>query len=195
MIQINLLPEELRTAVKAKAAFPVFKPEAKYLFYLPALLLAVFAACHLILAVWQIARNFQYAALERKWKQMEPQRKQLEAFNQEYSLSLQNTREIQQLAGQSAAWAQKLNRLSADLPSGVWFNELGVSQKELTLNCSVVSLQKDEMGAIQRFIDILKGDAAFIKDFAGLELGSVQKKVLGSYDIVDFTLTCPLKGK
>jgi hypothetical protein len=72
---------------------------------------------------------------------------------------------------------------------------LGVSQKELILNCSVVSLQKDEMGAIQRFIDILKGDAAFIKDFAGLELGSVQKKVLGAYDIVDFTLSCPLRGK
>jgi len=56
-----------------------------------------------------------------------------------------------------------------------------------------VSLQQEEMNAINKFMDNLKKDSVFLKDFSNLELTSVQKKVIGGYDIADFVLSAKLK--
>jgi hypothetical protein len=58
-----------------------------------------------------------------------------------------------------------------------------------------LSLQKEEAAIINKFIDSLKADAAFFGDFQSLELGPLQRKQLGGYDIVDFTLNATLKQK
>jgi Tfp pilus assembly protein PilN len=100
---------------------------------------------------------------------------------------------IQQLIGQRINWAEKLNKLSLNLPSGVWFNEIQVNSKEFILKASVISLQKEEMNLINAFIDNLKNDKDFFKDFNNLELNSAQKRVIGGYDVTDFILVGILK--
>jgi hypothetical protein len=86
-----------------------------------------------------------------------------------------------------------MNRLSSYLPDGIWFNSMFINSKSLTLRCSVVSLQREEMSLITDFINRLKQDKDFFSGFSGLELSSVEKRTLGVYDIVDFSLTANIK--
>ena len=81
------------------------------------------------------------------------------------------------------------------MPSGIWFNELRASAKELVIQASVIALQNNEMELIAKLIDGLKKEAGFFKGFTGLELGPVQHRALGSYDVSDFTLTASFKSK
>jgi len=147
------------------------------------------------LAVVGIVKNFQLGALNNKWKGLQPQRELLNNLKKEYDVLTSNTKLVQELNSRRLNWSEKLNRLSADLPSGIWFNEIAVSRKEFTLKASVVSLKKEEMTLIKKFIDTLKSDARFLGDFTGLELGSVQKRLVSGYDVVDFILMAKLKGK
>ena len=73
--------------------------------------------------------------------------------------------------------------------------DLVLDQKNMVLKGSVVSLQKEEFNLINGFIDSLKKDYGFIKDFNSLELSSIQRRVIVAYDIVDFILTGTQKAK
>ena len=78
---------------------------------------------------------------------------------------------------------------------GIWFREIEITNKELTVKASAVSLKKEEAGLINQFMDSLKKDVGFSGDFNVLELGPSQRKTISGYDIVDFTLICSIKRK
>jgi Tfp pilus assembly protein PilN len=187
MIEINLLPQELK--VKESKG----EPELKNLLYLIPLILAVLIFIHLVLGVTVIFKKQQLAFAKKKWQSFEAQRKTLEDLKSAYGMLSQDAKLIQQLSGQRVLWAEKLNKLSLLLPSGVWLDEFSFSQKDLTLRCSVISLQKEEMALINNFMESLRKQEGFMKDFSKLELGSVQRRVVGGYEIVDFVLTATLK--
>ncbi|MDD2689600.1 MAG: PilN domain-containing protein [Candidatus Omnitrophica bacterium] len=192
MIEINLLPEEVKSKAKAKKAGLGIK--TKYFLYLLPAVLIILICMHLYLAIINIFNSIQLGSLNKQWQQLEPQRKALEASTKEQTTLSQDVQELQQLTKNRINWSQKLNKLSLLLPSGVWFNEISVSGRDFTLQGSVVSLQKEEVNLIKKLIDNLRNDADFFRDFAGLELGSVQKKTTGSYDVADFILSGKLKS-
>jgi len=192
MIEINLLPEESKVKTKRIGKVSI---ESKYFLYLIPLVFAVLILVHICLAAVGIAKNFQFSQLNSKWKKLEPQKELLNNLKKEYDVVASGAKVMQELDSRRLNWSEKLNRLSQDLPSGIWFNEILVSRKDFVLKASVVSLQKEEMSSINKFIDSLKNDTRFLRDFDKLELGSVQKKSVGGYDVVDFILTAKLKGK
>lgn len=201
MIEINLLPEELRIKSKEKTLEQVvattmtgFSQDELFIYAIPALL-ALFVLAHLYFAVIGIAKGGQLASLKRKWTSLEPQKKILDEFNQQYSALSQDAGLAQLLINQRILWAQKLNKLSLNLPSGVWFNDISLAKQSLTIQGSVISLKMEELNLISRLLDSLKADNDFFKDFASLELSSVQKRSIGSYDVADFVLTGTLKSK
>lgn len=189
MIEINLLPEELKT--KPRRIAEGF--ELKQILYLIPIMLGILIIVHIYLLGVLIAKNSQVSSLNNKWQQLAPQRKALEDFRKVYEGLSSDAAIIRQLATSRIAWSEKLNRLSLDLPSGVWLNELSFKQKSFVLKASAVSLQKEEMTLINKFMDNLKNDTDFFKDFSSLELGPVQRRAVGSYDIVDFDLQAKLK--
>jgi Tfp pilus assembly protein PilN len=193
MIEINLLPAELRVAHKSKKISIDFKPN-KLLSFIP-ILVGLIVLIHIFLAIGEAVKASQYRTLKNKLLKLEPQRKELEDFNKEHTILLQDAQTIQQMIGQRIIWSQKLNRLSMDLPSGIWFSDLAVTQKDFTLLASAVSLNKEEMNIITKLIDNLKNDPVFIQDFNSLELNSVQRRGIGGYDVIDFILTGALKPK
>ncbi len=193
MIEINLLPEELKA--KPKSAKPGIGIEAKYFLYAIPLALCILICAHVYLGIINITQNSKLKILNEKWLSLEPQRKELEAFNKEYAVLSEDAQAIQKLTEQKLNWSEKLNKLSLNLPPGIWFNELFVSDKDLLLQGSVISLQKEEMSLLKKLIDNLKNDASFFKDFNNLELSSVQTKTIGGYDIADFVLVGTLKPK
>jgi len=192
MIEINLLSGDSKAKTKRIGKVSI---KSKYFLYIIPLVFAVLILAHICLAAEAIVKSFQFSQLNSRWKKLEPQRELLNNLKKEYDVLAFNAKLIQELNSRRLNWPEKLHRLSQDLPSGIWFNEILVSRKDFVLKASVVSLQKEEMGSINKFIDSLKNDARFLRNFNKLELGSVQKKSVGGYDVVDFILTAKLKGK
>ena len=202
MIEINLLPEELKGRLKAKtkkyalssSTGPV-KFEAKYIIYLIPLILGMLICTHVYLGLTFFAKKGNLSQMANKWQGLEPQRKELEVFNAEYSAISEDAKAIQHISRSRVNWAQKINQLSLGLPSGVWYTEISVTPKDFILQGAVVALQKEELTLVNKLISNLKNDPIFFKDFSNLELTSVQKKTIGGYDIFDFILQGELKSK
>lgn len=201
MIEINLLPEELRVKTKEKAPEQVtikngasFNQDQLFVYAIPALL-ALFVLAHFYFAMITLSKNGRLASLNRKWMDLSPQKKALDEFSREFSAVSQDAGLTQLLIKQRILWAQKLNKLSLNLPVGVWFNEIALTKQNITIQGSVISLKMDELNLINKLIDSLKADNEFFKDFASFELSNVQKRTVGSYDIADFVLVGVLKSK
>lgn len=189
MIEINLLPVDEKVK-RAKIGIG-----SKYFPYLIPLSLGLLMLVHVCLFAVYIIKNYQLSALDNKWGKLKPQRELLDSFKKEYAASAFNAEVIQQLDSQRLYWAEKLNRLSLNLPPGIWFTEILLTPDNFTLKGSVISLEKEEMNLINKFIDSLRKDKDFFKDFNSLELNSVQRREIGSYEVIDFILAGTLKSK
>ncbi|MFA5093246.1 MAG: PilN domain-containing protein [Candidatus Omnitrophota bacterium] len=202
MIEINLLPEELRVKTKQKAPEHVavvtnttgFTQEKAFIYALPAILV-LFVLLHFYFGIVSMVKGGQLATLNRKWLDLGPQKKVLDEFSQQYSSSSADASITQLLINQRVLWGQKLNKLSLNLPPGVWFNDIALTKQTIIIQGSVISLQKDELTLINKLLDNLKADKDFYNDFISFELSNVQKKTIGSYDVSDFVLTGVLKAK
>ncbi|MDD5108269.1 MAG: PilN domain-containing protein [Candidatus Omnitrophica bacterium] len=201
MIEINLLPEELRVKTREKVSEQVtvetrsfLNQDQLFVFAIP-VLLSLLVLVHLYFGVVSISQNGKLASLNRKWIELGPQKKVLDEFNQRYSTASQDAGLMQLLIRQRVLWAQKLNDLSLNLPVGVWFNDISFVKQNITIQGSVVSLKMEELNLINRLLNSLKTDNGFSKDFTNLELSNVQKRAVGSYDVADFVLQGALKLK
>lgn len=190
MIEINLLPQELKVKPKKDAAIGI--EPAQFLYIIP-IVFSVLICVHLYLGLIGIVKSQQLRALNNKWNVLSPERKLLEDFRMAYDAVSQDAKTVQQLTAQEINWSQKLNYLSLNLPYGIWFNEITLTQKDLILKGSVISLKKEEMSLINKFIESLKNDTGFFKDFKNLELSSVQRTQVSGYDVVTFALVGTLK--
>jgi Tfp pilus assembly protein PilN len=193
MIEINLLPEEL--IVKPGDKKPLGGFDLRYVVYALPVALVIIVCLHFLLGVMAMVKRSELSSLNIKWQNAEPQRKELEEFNREYVASEQDAALIKPLIDQRISWSQKLNRLSLDLPSGIWFNDITINTKELIIRGSVISTEKIEMSLIKTFMDTLKDDTEFIKNFTTLELGPIQSQPIAGNEISNFTLKATLQTK
>ncbi|MDD2752002.1 MAG: hypothetical protein PHN59_02615 [Candidatus Omnitrophica bacterium] len=195
MIEINLLPEELRLKSRSGVSFNLKDMDPKKVLYLIPLVIGLLIIVHIYFAGMTIIRSMSLGSLNRQWAKLEPERKKLENFQKEFNVSNADSQFLQQLLVSRVTWADKLNALSLDLPSGIWFEELLVSDRAFSLKGSVVSTVKIEMNLVNKFMDNLKNDANFSKDFSSLELGSINRREIQTYDIMDFILEGNIKAK
>jgi Tfp pilus assembly protein PilN len=183
MIEINFLPHELKSKSKEQ------RDKAQYFRYVILAGVGLLIFVHLCLAIIGVFKYYRFRVLDNKWKKLLPQRKVAEDFKKEYEVLSADAQQIQQFISKRTIFSEKLNKLSLYLPGGVWFNELVYSPKEFILKGSVISLSKEELSLVNKFMDNLKKDAGFFSSFDSLELNSVQRRVIGGYEIIDFILT------
>lgn len=189
MIEINLLPEELKLRPKKESK----KIETRqFLRFLP-VVCAIIVIIHIYLALVLVVKISQFRISEKKWQQLKPEKRLLEEFQKKSALLSSDAQAIEQLTEQRIIWAEKLNRLSLDLPAGIWFNEISLLAKSFNLKGSAVSTAKAEITLINKFLNNLKNDHVFFGDFINLELGSVQVRMVSVREVVDFILTGTLK--
>ncbi|MCU0651182.1 MAG: hypothetical protein MUC52_03000 [Candidatus Omnitrophica bacterium] len=190
MIEINLLPDEMRA--KQSSSKPSQIDNVVYLF---PVILAVVLVVHLYLGMVYMVRAQVLGSLERNWRKLEPQRQEVTGIKSELDAESSQAVIVGNLVASRVLLAPKLNKLSYDLPPGIWFNEVIFDRKELKVKASVVSLKSDEMDIINTFLEELKNDKDFNSDFSGIEVGALQRKTIGSYDVVDFVLTASVQVK
>jgi len=193
MIELNLLPEDLQVKsrkIGVKSIPPV------YIIYGLIAVLCFLVLLHIVYGGIGLYQGLRLNNLNSKWAALEPDRASLQDYKSQLEAFSADAKAMQKLIKQRISWAQKLNRLSLDLPKGIWFNELTVNQKELTVKCSAISpLQKEEYALINKFIDGLKADSLFVSDFSDIKLASAQKRTIGSYGVVDFIIIGAIKNK
>lgn len=187
MIEINLLPEELR--IKKKS----IRLNLQTTVYILPLILGLLVLLHLYLIIALFVKTSSLRVLDNKSKEFEPKRIIVESFKKEQNLLLEDTKTIQAFSSERINWAEKLNRLSLDLPAGIWFTEVSMVNRNFVLKGIVLSLQKEELDLINKFFVTLKNDTAFFKDFSGMELSLIQRKVIAVYDVVEFVMSGKLK--
>jgi len=190
MIEINLLPQELQ--IKSRKTPEAKVDSKKFLIVVPVALI-ILIIMHIYLGFVSISLRANFSGLEKKWKSLETGRKQLDTLKKEYNMLTQDSSAITQLNKDRINWAEKLNLLSLKLPQGIWFNDLQVINKDFILRGSVFSLAKQELTLINKFLSNLKESPGFFKDFSVLEMGIVQREVVGGYDILNFSLNGTLK--
>lgn len=190
MIEINLIPQEFKKAKSNKIAVG-----QEYLFSAGLLIAGVLACVHIYLGVVYLVKNYQLHALNRQWQLLQPQKKEVDVFRKENEALSADALMIKELARHRIIWAEKLNSLSLDLPSGIWLKEASAANNSFTLSASAIALGSQEMNLINKFINSLKKDPGFFGDFENLELTTAQRKVISGYDVVDFVLAGKLKQK
>jgi len=186
MIEINLLTE--KTAAKTTGLRLGSFPKEKIIFT-ASVIIALLVAVHVSLFVVFILKGRQAALLNKKWQELSPQWATLGELKKYYSNQVERGEEPRQIDNGVDRWALRLNSMSTDLPYGVWFNSLSFDAGNFILKGSAVSLEKEELSLINKFMDNLKGNKGLAKDFHDLTLGAVQRRTIGGYDIVDFTLS------
>lgn len=187
MIEINLLPHE------AKAKKAQVTTQAGYFIYLVISAFTILLCIHLYFLILGIAQNIALRSLRRTWNQFKPQRDAVANFKKENDTFLGQDKIMDKLLAQRVDWAPKLNKLSLHLPSGIWFNELQITDKKFILKASTLSLQKEEITTINKFTDNIKNDEYFLNVLVKIELTSTQRRTLSGYELVDFILEGELK--
>jgi len=189
MIEINLLPEELRPK---EEELIIIQIRQALIFILP-LVFGLLIIIHLFLGGSLLYKKLQYRSLNKKWAQLEPRRKMAEAWQDQGRMSSKQFEDIYRLIDQRITISDKMQVLTEALPNGIWFNNLSFKQKEFYLEGSVVSLKKDQMSLLNLFLSRLKEDSSFFKDFVRLELGRMRMRRIGGFSVMDFVMEGNLK--
>lgn len=187
MIEINLLPEEFRHKEERINILP------QVLLYTLIATFGLFIILHLYLGSSLLIRSLQYKSLHKSWSLVSSQLFKVNEWKKQFNISSQQTEQMKRLLAERITISDKMQILAQALPNGIWFNHLNLKEKELNLKGSVVSLKKDQMSLLNIFLNHLKEDNVFFKDFKRLRLGNMNMRSLGGFSIMDFVLEGELK--
>ncbi|MDP2920796.1 MAG: PilN domain-containing protein [Candidatus Omnitrophota bacterium] len=188
MIEINLLPEELRKR-KTEPSLNLNMEVEKYKFWIiggSAGFLVFLAA---ILFLGSIVRQAQINSLTAKEKNFAVKLGELDSINKEIGALKAKMGTLDQLTKRRFLWAEKLNQLSDLVLPGIWFTRVYTDgENRLIIEGSVISKSEEAMASVGKFMKNLKDSEIFFRDFKNIKLESVQRKNKEEMDIVDFKI-------
>jgi len=185
MISINLLPEGQRCK-EQKISLP-YKGVYVLVAFVVVLLL------HFFLISVTMIKKVQVDNLKKSWERLEPSTKDAVAIKKEIKDLEAKTNEIKGFLSRKGSLAEVLSSLNSAVPKGLWLEHFSFSKEGLMIQGSVVSLNQGEMSIISRFLQDLKSNKVFETLFSKIELNSVQRRMIKTYDVVDFILVGEIK--
>jgi len=223
MIEINLLPEDLKKARRSSSRSNGVRID---LGNLPMLNIAAVAAGIIIaiqVAMFALGMLFGaiYGSLEKNYSSISPARQEAEKFRAEVSRTSKKISAIDELMVKRFSWAKKLNDLSDSVTPGIWLTQLEYDEKMterpkagaatakgdgkqatekvleryLVISGAASSMGEEGTALIGRFIEKLKENPSFYSDFGDIELGSIKREQSGNQEMMTFKITCPFKLK
>ena len=184
MIEINLLPEELKPK---KENLNILLLRQVLLLIIPAAI-GLLIIIHLYLGGLFLFKTLQYKSLNKNWAQLEDSREEVSQWKSQYKVSSGQTEYMNKLLAGRITVSDKMQALSEVLPKGVWFDRLNFNQQKIHLEGSVVSLDKEQMRLLNLFINQLKENYPFFKDTIPVKLGRINMRTLGGFSVMDFVL-------
>ena len=184
MLNINLLPQNLR-----KSEHKVVLPYKIYIFVIFIVLLFL----HLCLFSIAVVKKFKILSLKGNWGKVEPQSKDSVAIKSEIKDLEAKVNSVKGALTHKVSMTELLSALGVSVPKGMWLERFTYSNDGLMIQGSVVSLTQNEMTIIGKFLQELKSNKTFSWIFSKIELNSVQRRTIRTYDVDDFVVIGEVK--
>jgi len=156
-------------------------------------LVLLIVTVHVVLGIIWLIGVGQLTARQMAWQKLAADKTALDAISDE---SKDIKTKMNMITGMttkgSALWSPKFNAISDALPRGLWLKTMTLDKTGLTIEGSVVSKTRNEINNVGQFISALKQDNNFMKDFATLEVNSIQRSKSNSVEVADFTVLAKL---
>lgn len=200
MIEINLLPEELKKQ-QAKKEPRQIKVSELPIKLIIAVSITVFIFIQILSAMVFVIKSNSLNGLNKRFGQLESDYKVAQALKLQMRQLNNKLTAINELTSKSIMWSKKMYDLSKATSDGVWLSELKLlaekgakKQQAMLLEGSVVSHPRGEEAAlIGAFINSLKSNKDFFDDFEEIKLESSQMRKIAGLDVMDFKIICFFK--
>jgi hypothetical protein len=203
MIELNLLPKELRKKRKKRRKVP---PEHRKAVRLPSLmivigLLLVLFTAHAILIVSLLNKRGLYSTLEEQWDQALTQRKRAERINSRIEEIQRRLGTVKEIVRPALNWTKLLSGLNLSIINNVWLSEMDIrfgniegTQGEvpriLLLKGYALGDSEKATSLVAQFMDSLKSNPDFYDHFKEIELESIQSREYENENVMSFSLKC-----
>lgn len=188
MIEINLLPEELRK--KKPELFLNLNIESEKLkFWIGGGAVGFLVLIIIVLFLGSFASKIQTNSLLAREKNFAARISEIDSVSKETAAIKVKMNMLDQLTKRNFLWAEKLNQLSDLILPGIWFTRVYTdNENRLIIEGSVVSKSEEAMASVGKLMKNLKDDQRFFKDFKNIKLESVQRSNKEEKEIVDFKI-------
>jgi Tfp pilus assembly protein PilN len=183
MIEINLLPDELRRAQKTAFNLP-----REFLEKLIKLGICVLILPIILIPALTFTKSLMLKRVNKALDSIAPQRKQIDRIREESARHKALEKLFSSLFQSRLSVSPKLNAVSDSLPQGLWLDEFIFSGVNWEIKGKCFSASSSEMAQLSQFLNALKSNKDSARAFDGLELGSVQRKKLGPTEIAEWTI-------
>jgi len=191
-MKINLLPEELRPKKSAILVSLNLKR-----------LVSGFLLLWLILGAFSFFLMYKINYLKKSFSKVEAVWRNAEPLIKERDALLKRKKELNGFltllkdgVKRDIFWSKKLASLANLVPEEIWLKEISLEQGiALNVWAAVSYLKSDEelLNKINNFIEEIKKDSAFFKDFQNLALLEINKTGDSNRNIMDFKLRLSLR--
>ncbi len=197
MIEINLVPENMRKNRRAQAAAVTNEVSSGLPQHVIYGILGVFTAILVVLViVFQVIVTTQISKRNYFKKEMaaiEKQRENIQKIKKEMEQLKERVKTFEKVVGtHTVVWAQKLNEISDHLPRGVWLTKVALEGKFLIVEGSAVSKTKTEIADIHALTGKLKASQSFMANLKSLELDMIKAHNVENLSVADFKIKAQL---
>lgn len=206
MIQINLLPEEMRKKERIRLSLPeVPMRKALIVFF------SVLFAIQVSLSIFALAQKDRIGQIKKELVALKAQNTDITLRKAETAFTRARFKEISALTGRDFFWTKLLNDLSDSATKGIWLTNLSLEEiaapqtmdpaqkprrnesramvKVLRIDGSAVG-QGQETAFIGKFIKELKENPSLREIFQDVKLSNINQKKIREADVYDFSLSC-----
>ena len=203
MIEINLLPKELRKKRRQETVptIPVMPIAAG--------LVAFVIIFHFLLISINYIKNGTLKRLEKKWTEMQPQKKATDKIAQETTELEKRVNAVKKIAKPELNWTRLLSGLNQAIIPGIWLSSMNLDYKGKPYNPKNPSDHptklvlvgyaegKSEVAttSVARFINSLKRNQDFFGYFDEIELENMRSQAVSGEETMLFHLSCDFKKK
>ena len=202
MIELNLLPEELRKKKKHLAQMPRIP-----VLPVAAGVIGVLIVFHLLMVLLVKNKQDLSISLREKWDQLQPQREKTEKITEEIDRLRERIAAIKKIAKPDLDWSQLLTGLNQAMIPNVWLSDLelkfqgkGMKRQKpgglpVALNITGYALGKSEEATslVAKFITSLEKNKSFSVYFKGIELEDMRNLQIAGEEAMMFSLNCRFK--
>lgn len=217
MIELNLMPKDMRMidSRKKKASFDFKMPNIPPT---PVIIgiIAVIIISQIALGIVSLVQKAQLSRISKEIADIAPQQAIAAVLKREVDELSSRFTAIEGLTHGSIVWSKKLYDLSNAMIDGIWLSSLSLNtetpraispayaaagrpqdtnsrQTLLLTGFAISSSRAEETATVGKFIDSLKRNEGFFRDFDDIKLSSIQRESYGNADVMGFTLVCYFK--
>jgi len=135
MIEINLLPEELRKKESALKKIDIMAAVLRNVSFakFAVIIFAALALVHILLFTFGMVNKMKFEAFSEKRKLLGDGEKDAMALKLKSDIMNEKKAAIDQLMVKRFEWSNKLNDLSDSLTAGIWLSELSYNERDVEM--------------------------------------------------------------